>query len=101
MDAGRKVGKPSLFEVLLTPGKDNPVPPTPDQIKDEAHSVLAAASDTTGNAMTVAAYHVVSNPKMYKALTDELREAFPDPGVTMDYLTLEKLPYLVRFLIFW
>jgi cytochrome P450 len=95
MEAGRKGEKPSIFEVLLTPSKDNPVPPTPDQIKDEAYSILAAAADTTGNAMTVAAYRVVSNPEISKKLTAELREAFPDPEVTMDYIALEKLPYLV------
>ena len=97
MEAGQKIEKPSIFEVLLTTSRDNPIPPTPDQIKDEAYSLLAAASDTTGNAMTVAARHVVSNPAIYKTLTDELRTAFPDPWVIMDYPALEKLPYLVSF----
>jgi hypothetical protein len=60
MDAGRKVEKPSIFEVLLTPTAENPTPPTPDQIKDEAYSILAAAADATGGVMTVAAYYALS-----------------------------------------
>jgi hypothetical protein len=45
--------------------------------------------------MTVAAQHVVSNPVIYEKLTAELRVAFPDPNSTLDFVTLEKLPYLV------
>jgi cytochrome P450 len=63
MDAGEKVDRPSIFKALLTPA-DGYVVPTPEQLKDEALSILAAAADTTGNAMTVAAYHVVNNPEI-------------------------------------
>lgn len=94
MDAGGKVDKPSIFEALLTPA-DGYVVPTPDQIKDEAYSILAAAADTTGNAMTVAAYNVVINPDIYKTLVDELEAAFPNEDEPLDYIKLEKLPYLV------
>ncbi|KFY66112.1 hypothetical protein V496_02171 [Pseudogymnoascus sp. VKM F-4515 (FW-2607)] len=94
MGAGRKSERQSIFEVLLSPQHEGYVVPTPDQIKDEAYSILAAAADTTGNAMTVAAYHVVKNPDMYKKLTAELKAAFPSPDVPLDYLVLEKLPYL-------
>lgn len=69
--------------------------PTPDQIKDEAYSVLVAAADTTGNAMTVAAYNVVKNPDIYRTLVAELKAAFPNEADTLEYLKLEKLPYLV------
>lgn len=95
MEAGRQVEKPSIFELLLTPTAEIPVPPTPDQFKDEAYSILAAATDTTRNAMTVAAYHVVSNPEIYQTLKAELKAAFPDARATLEYLALEKLPYLV------
>lgn len=97
MDAGRKAEKPSIFEVLLAPGGKDYVIPTPDQIKDEAYSILAAAADTTGNAMTVAAYHVVSNPEVYTKLRAELVAAFPDPNAPLEFQKLEKLPYLVCF----
>lgn len=94
MDAGEKIDKSSIFEALLTPA-DGYVVPTPDQIKDEAYSVLAAAADTTGNAMTVAAYNVVKNPHIYRTLVAELKCAFPNDDDTLEYIKLEKLPYLV------
>ena len=66
-----------------------------DDIKDEAYSILAAAADTTGNGMTVAAYNVVNNPDIYKKLRQELKTVFPDPDVVLSFVALEKLPYLV------
>jgi len=45
--------------------------------------------------MTVAAYNVVINPAIYEKLTVELKAAFPNPDEKLEYLKLEKLPYLV------
>ena len=99
MDAGEKVEKPCIFEALLIPA-DGYLVPTPDQIKDEAYSILNAAADTTGNAMTVAAYNVVINPEIYRVLTAELKAAFPNADDKLEYLKLEKLPYLVSVAAF-
>src|SRR5271170_5617343 len=98
MDAGKIIpgSRITIFQELLTPDIDEGyvVPPI-DHLKGEAYGILAAAADTTDNAMTVAAQHVVSNPVIYKKLTAELRAAFPDPNSRLDSVTLEKLPYLV------
>ena len=72
--------------------------PSVDDLKDEAYSILAAAADTIGNSMTVAAYHVVRNPDIYKRLTAELKATFPDPNTKLDFVSLERLPYLVSVL---
>jgi hypothetical protein len=69
MDAGeiKPSAIPTMFQHLLTPGiTDEYVVRSVDDLKDEAYSVLGAAADTTGNCMTVAAYHVVRNPDIYK-----------------------------------
>lgn len=100
MDAGEKVEKPCIFETLLAPA-DGYVIPTPGQVKDEAYSILNAASDTAGNAMTVATYNVVNNREIYRTLTAELKAAFPNPDDKLEYLKLEKLPYLVSDVVFW
>lgn len=94
MDSGEKVDKPSIFPALLAPPEGIPAPSV-EEIKDEALSILAAAADTTGNAMTVSAYNVVNNPEIYKRLYAELEGAFPNADDMLDYATLEKLPYLV------
>ena len=96
--AGVKPARRSIFHELLDPevadeeGKRSPA--TVESLSGEALSFCTAAADTTGNAMEMAAYHVVTNPEIYAKLTKELREAFPDPSKDLDYLTLEKLPYL-------
>lgn len=99
MDSGKlsDMSQPSIFHELLSPeGKDEDyVIPTVDQLKDEAHSILGAAADTTGNAMTVAAYHTISNPEIFEKLKKELEEAFPNAEQELSFVELEKLPYLV------
>jgi hypothetical protein len=101
MDSGRgSESRPSIFKALLGPDEKvkGYVVPTVDQLKDEAYSILAAAADTTGNGMTVAAYNVVNDPAIYERLTKELEAEFPDADARLDFVTLEKLPYLVSFL---
>jgi cytochrome P450 len=72
------------------------VVPDVDQLTDDAFVIIAAATDTTGNTMAIATYNVLSNPPIYRELKDELKVAFPDGNARLDFLTLEKLPYLVR-----
>lgn len=98
MDArkGEKPTRLTIFNQLLDPEvAEGHVVPSVDDLKDEAFSIVTAAADTTGNAMTIAAYNVISNETIYRKLETELREAFPDPSATLDFLILERLPYLV------
>jgi cytochrome P450 len=86
----------TIFHELLTPNPDEGyvVPPV-ESLKDEGVSIMAAAADTTGNAMTVAAYNVLQNPEIHEDLKAELRGAFPHPDAPLDFQTLERLPCLV------
>jgi cytochrome P450 len=98
MEAGQKSeARKTIFHELLTPDPNTGyvVPPL-DHLKDETFVVLGASADTTGNAMTVATYEVISDPEMYRCLTAELKEAFPDANARLNFTDLEKLPYLVR-----
>ncbi|KAK0720967.1 cytochrome P450 [Lasiosphaeris hirsuta] len=95
--AGIKPQRRTIFHELLDPStldEETPIPPTLESLSGEALSFCTAAADTTGNALEMSAYCVVTNPYIYKALTEELRQAFPDPSKELDYVTLEKLPYL-------
>ena len=88
--------RPTIFSTLLSE-HDKPdgyrIPSTMD-LKDEAYSILAAAADTTGNAMTVAAFHVMRNPPICQKLSQELERAFPNPDAELPFIELERLPYL-------
>jgi cytochrome P450 len=95
--AGIKPSRRTIFHELLDPSStDEETSPLPsvERLYGEALSFCTAAADTTGNAMEMAAYHVVTNLDIYDRLKKELREAFPDPSTDLDYATLEKLPYL-------
>lgn len=96
MDTGKKASRETIFHQLLQPdAAEGYVVPTVEELKDEAYIIVAASADTTGNALTIAAYNVVTNPGVYSRLTAELKEAFPDPEANVDFMTLEKLPWLV------
>ena len=89
--------RPTIFSERLSPENNDGWPvPTSWQLKDECYSFLAAAADTTGNAMSTACYHTLANRGIYARLKDELVTAFPDASQNLDFSTLEKLPYLVR-----
>ena len=97
MRGGKHLGRQTIFTTLLT-SEDKPEGyriPTTWQLKDEAYSVLVAAADTTGNAMTVAAFHVLYNQEIYKKLVSELEKTFPNQTEDLSFVELEKLPYLV------
>ncbi|KAF2171562.1 hypothetical protein M409DRAFT_18674 [Zasmidium cellare ATCC 36951] len=96
MSRSEVLGRQTIFTTLLSP-EDKPdgyEVPTSWQIKDEAYSVLVAAADTTGNAMTVAAFNVLRDQSIYRKLVAELEEIFPDPTKDLSFITLERLPYL-------
>ena len=87
--------RPTIFSELLKSKADGYTVPTSHGLTDDAYSILAAAADTTGNTMTIAAFNVMSNRRVYDSLRNELLEAFPDPDATLNFAILEKLPYLV------
>jgi cytochrome P450 len=102
-DAGiYDASRTTIFHQLLDPkATEGHVVPSVDELRDESFTLLAAASDSTGNALTVAMYETVSNASIYSRLAAELNEAFPDPAATLDFLKLEKLPYLVGIFLMY
>lgn len=100
MAEGKLGDRQTIFSTLLSK-EDKPggyQTPSDEVLMQEAYSILAAAADTTGNAMTVAAFNVLSNPLIYQRLVQDLEEAFPDPNATLEFVELEKMPYLVHLL---
>jgi cytochrome P450 len=96
IDQGREESaRKTIFHQLLDPAAtEGHVVPNVEDLTDEAFTILTAAADTTGHAMTMTSYYVISNPKIYHNLTVELERAFPDPSSKLEYNGLEKLPYL-------
>ena len=74
---------------------DRPHKAKVDNLEDEAYTVITAAADTTGNAMTTIVRCVVTDSTIYQKLHAELKDAFPEESVPLQYKNLESLPYLV------
>ena len=86
----------TIFHQLLDPNamQGHKLPSTSD-ITDEALVLITAAADTIGHALQVSTYHILRNERIRSTLTEELKQAFPNPSDTINLLALEKLPYLV------
>lgn len=101
MSQGHDTGRSTIFTSLLSEDEkpEGFKVPTTLELKDEAYSVLVAAADTTGNAMTVAAFNAIYNPEIYRKLATELEDRFPDRTSQLPFVELERLPYLVSSLV--
>ncbi len=58
--------------------------------------MFGAGTDTTANTLVVATWYILNEPRILQTLNHELRQAMPDKNDTLDWATLENLPYLVR-----
>lgn len=59
--------------------------------------LFLAGTDTTAHCLATGTWHLLKNPEMLDVLRQELVNANPDKSsrVTVNWLALEKLPYLV------
>lgn len=88
--------RPTTFTTLLNQEKEEGhIALSTQALTDEAFSLMFAASDTTGNAMTVATFNVLRQPNVYTKLKAELETRFPDADQLLPLEQLENLPYLV------
>jgi len=86
----------TIFHHLLEP-KDQKRPSRASLI-DEALTLVAAGSDTVGNACNIGTFYALKYPSIHQKLKKELDEAWPDKDRPMSYTALEKLPYLTAFI---
>ncbi|THY17275.1 hypothetical protein D6D01_07526 [Aureobasidium pullulans] len=87
--------RPNILTALMDDSHDTKPQDKPCDVHDETYTVLSAAADTTGNAMTTTLRHVVSDPTIYSLLHKELVAAFPNKEAALPFAILERLPYLV------
>lgn len=93
-DESIKSATPSVFRDLI---QDPELPESEKQqrrLQDEAQLVVAAGITTVGWALSVGAFHIISQPEIYRQLRQELEKAMPDPEKQLPWSELEKLSYL-------
>ncbi|KAM3436075.1 hypothetical protein MY4824_004553 [Beauveria thailandica] len=83
----------TVFQVLLN-SKLPPAELTEERLQHEAVSIIGAGFDTTKQALTMIAFHILDNADVYRRLRQELLEAIPDPAVMPSWPELQQLPFL-------
>ena len=85
-----------MFDVNLNPNLEKgQFKPTTDEMAADACALLIAGTDTSSNTMVVITWALLNSTQMMQRLKTELREVMPGRGDAVDWLRLEKLPYLV------
>lgn len=97
VEKGVMSGRKTIFHTILAGPEDGEggyVVPEMRKVVGEAFGIAGAAVETTGNVLTVCAFWVLRMREIQERLREELVGAFPDEERPMEYLVLEKLPYL-------
>jgi cytochrome P450 len=89
----KRAGHVTIFQELLN--SDLPEEEKSDaRLGDEAQLIIAAGLITTSWTLSVASFHIISNPEIGRQLREELRAAGVTPTSKLDWHKLEQLPYL-------
>lgn len=93
-EAVKHATHPTIFHELLE-NKDIPASERADaRMRDEAQLIVAAGLMTVAWALSVTSYHIIRDPAIFAKLRAELVTAMPDATAPLDWLKLERLPYL-------
>jgi cytochrome P450 len=92
-DSQQNAEHPTLFYELFK----SDLPPherSLERLEHEGQSIVGAGVETTRYTLSLATFHILNNPIVYKRLQDELFKAIPDPTSFPSLSELERLPYL-------
>lgn len=64
------------------------------RLQQEAAGLIGAGIGTTTSSLTLASFHILDNPEIFRRLRQELEEVFPDLTKPPILTQLERLPYL-------
>jgi cytochrome P450 len=84
--------KRTIFHEILS-SKLPPSDKSAQRLADEAQIVVGGGVETTAFALSIAAFHIIHNPRIYERLHADLVEALPNRSM-LDLYTLEQMPYL-------
>ena len=85
---------PVLFHEILNSklaDSDKSVP----RLREEAFQVVGAGIITTAWTLSVATFHLLTNPRILRKLKQDLLSVMPDPNTSVPLDVLEGLPYFV------
>ena len=66
-----------------------------ERLAQEGFVMIAAGGETTSRVLSVAFFHIISNPRVLRRLQEEITTVIPDATILPSAKTLEELIYLV------
>jgi hypothetical protein len=90
----------TVYHHLIRPKAEKSHLQTPSRASliDEALVLLQAGSDTVGHTCIIGTFHALRDNYIRNKLVGELQEAWPNKEARIACSSLEKLPYLVRYI---
>lgn len=90
----KPVGQETIFYDVLTNDEVRPQEKETDHLQDEAQTIIAAGTVTTGHILALTSYYLVDNPPILEKLQTELGNLMSKTGPSPKWQQLEQLPYL-------
>jgi cytochrome P450 len=88
------VSHPTIFHDLLSskilPEKEK----LPSRLAQDGQILVQAGTLTSSWSLSIATFHLISNPPLLRQLRDELFKAMPDRDAVISLVQLEQLPFL-------
>ena len=69
-----------------------------ERLVQEGQVLVAAGSETTGRALYVSAFHILTNPHILQSLRDAIAPVMPTPTSKPTWAQLEQIPYLTALI---
>ncbi len=88
------ISHPTIFHELMSSKVLPPQEKSIQRLAEEGQVLVQAGTLTASWTLTIATYHLLSQPKTLRRLRDELVAQIPDPNAVVPVTELEKLPFL-------
>ena len=93
-------GRPNVIHQMLDSPELSARDKTEFRLALEVRTFVGAGTETTGNTLSVTAFHLLANPDKARRLKEEVRAAQKRSPTPLKYQELLQLPYLVSSLLF-
>lgn len=90
----KPIGQETIFYDVLTNDEVRPQEKETGHLQDEAQTIIAAGTVTTGHILGVTSFYLISNPPVLEKLQTELGNLMSKTGPSPQWQQLEQLPYL-------
>ena len=93
-DGEKPVGQETIFYDVLTNDEVRPQEKETDHLQDEAQTIVAAGTVTTGHILAISFFYIINDPPILQKLQAEVGDLMAKTGPSPKWQQLEQLPYL-------